>query len=169
MGTHYNLAHFLFPRRNPPFLSGEVLGQWHHIFIYSGSIVLLSFSNSHSSARPCASSESSSTVGSGGQFMTPFCYYLVESCLKTSYTEQNFGRRFFTCVNYKQGRSCGFFHWYDPPMCVHGKRVLRRLREKHERLNMEVDSHAPMAEHGTANTTAKLNLSSHSFVRSWKP
>ncbi|KAB1203412.1 hypothetical protein CJ030_MR8G000561 [Morella rubra] len=112
----------------------------------------------HSSARLCASSESSSTVGSGGQFMTPFYYCSIESCLKTSYTEQNFYRRFFTCVNYKQQRSYRFFHWYNPPMCVHDKRVLRRLREKHERLNMEVDSHAPMVEHETANTIAKLEL-----------
>ncbi|KAB1220594.1 hypothetical protein CJ030_MR3G015847 [Morella rubra] len=201
VGTHYNLAHFLFPRRNPPFLSGEVLSQWHHIckcsiilhFLVPGHILLInynisvlwvvviysniihcfrlfvlviysrtihywlsaSFSNSQSSARPCASSESSSTVGSGGQFRTPFCYCSVESCLKTSYTEQNFGRRFFTCVNYKQWRSCGFFHWYD--QCV-SMGVLRWLREKHKRLNMEVDSHAPMAQHGTANTTAKLEL-----------
>ncbi|KAB1210038.1 hypothetical protein CJ030_MR6G019430 [Morella rubra] len=85
-------------------------------------------------------------------------HLMVEACLKTSYTEQNFGCRLLSCVNYKFGRSCGFFHWYDPPMCVHSKKVLRRLWEKHENLNTEVDSHVSMAEHGTAHKNAELEV-----------
>ncbi|KAB1226952.1 hypothetical protein CJ030_MR1G022254 [Morella rubra] len=33
----------------------------------------------------------------------------------------------------KLKRACGFFAWVDPPMCEHGKRVLRRMRERQER------------------------------------
>ncbi|KAB1209263.1 hypothetical protein CJ030_MR6G007215 [Morella rubra] len=113
---------------------------------------------SHGSACPCGSSGSSSAIGSGGQVMTPCCYCSVEAYLKTSYIEQNFGRRFWSCVNYKLGRSCRFFHWYDPPMCVHGKRILRQLREKHESLSIEVDSHVSMAEHGTPQKNAELEV-----------
>ncbi|KAB1206038.1 hypothetical protein CJ030_MR7G009273 [Morella rubra] len=68
------------------------------------------------------------------------CYYSVEVSLKIAYTKGNFGLRFFGCVNHKFGRSCKFFRWYDPLMCCHGRRVLRHLREKHERVNMEATS-----------------------------
>ncbi|KAB1210103.1 hypothetical protein CJ030_MR6G003931 [Morella rubra] len=65
------------------------------------------------------------------------CYCGISTYMKTSYTKQNFGHRLFSCPNYKLKHACGFFAWVDPPMCEHGKRVLRRMRERQERLNVE--------------------------------
>lgn len=56
--------------------------------------------------------------------------------MKTSWTEVNPGKRFLTCS--KNGSNCGYFRWFDPPMCVRSKDIipglLRRL-SKAERKN----------------------------------
>ncbi|KAB1202296.1 hypothetical protein CJ030_MR8G008694 [Morella rubra] len=59
--------------------------------------------------------------------------------MKTSYTEHNFGRRFYSCPNYKIKRTFGFFAWVDPLMCDYGKRVLKRMRDMQKRLNFDIN------------------------------
>ncbi|KAH7858458.1 hypothetical protein Vadar_024084 [Vaccinium darrowii] len=48
------------------------------------------------------------------------CFCGERSPLRTSYTEENPGRRFLGCINYKTSRKCKHFEWVDPPMCVRG-------------------------------------------------
>ncbi|KAB1223873.1 hypothetical protein CJ030_MR2G000503 [Morella rubra] len=98
-------------------------------------------------------SGSTCTGGNGSSFRYPMCDCSVQASLKTTYTEGNFGRRFFACVNHKYGRSCNFFNWYDPPMCSYGRRVLRHLREKHERANMKATSSVATTEPNIASNT----------------
>ena len=51
----------------------------------------------------------------------------------TSWTDSNPRRRFWGCTNYRGDLNCGFFRWFDPPICARSKqiipRLLRRLRE----------------------------------------
>ncbi|KAB1199590.1 hypothetical protein CJ030_MR0G020158 [Morella rubra] len=107
---------------------------------------------------PSPSTASSATSIGGDSTKIPICYCGVESCLKTAYTEANFGRRFFSCVNHKFGRSCGFFMWFDPPMCIHGRRVLSRIRERHERtrVEIEIESHLKTKEDEYAKRIATM-------------
>ncbi|KAB1205560.1 hypothetical protein CJ030_MR7G000897 [Morella rubra] len=104
------------------------------------------------------SNGSTCTGGNGSSFRYPMCDCSVQASLKTAYTEGNFGRRFFACVNHKYGRSCNFFNWYDPPMCSYGRRVLRHLREKHERANMKATSSVATTEPNIASKHASLVL-----------
>ncbi|KAK4264571.1 hypothetical protein QN277_025730 [Acacia crassicarpa] len=55
--------------------------------------------------------------------------------LYTSWTEQNLGRRFFGCINYKHGRGYGFFKWHDDEMGARAKDVINELLEHVENLN----------------------------------
>ncbi|KAL0417369.1 UNVERIFIED_CONTAM: hypothetical protein Slati_3568800 [Sesamum latifolium] len=65
-----------------------------------------------------------------------------EARLKCPWTNDNPGRRFFACEDYKKtkhGRNgCDFFLWEDPPMCPRAMAVipglLRNLREKEEHI-----------------------------------
>ncbi|KAB1213173.1 hypothetical protein CJ030_MR5G021751 [Morella rubra] len=85
----------------------------------------------------------------------------------TAYIEVNFDRRFFGCVNYKFGRSCGFFMWFDPPMCVHERRVLTRIQERHERTHteFEIESHLKTKEDEYAKRTARMEEYGKHIVR----
>nr|XP_027102658.1 uncharacterized protein LOC113723898 [Coffea arabica] len=60
------------------------------------------------------------------------CHCGKASKLRTSWTDENPGRRFFCCENYGEGNGCGFFLWYDKPMCEQSKwlipSLLRRVR-----------------------------------------
>ena len=31
---------------------------------------------------------------------------------------------------FQKKRACGFFYWYDPPTCPHGRQVLPKLEDK---------------------------------------
>ncbi|KAB1227145.1 hypothetical protein CJ030_MR1G027736 [Morella rubra] len=86
---------------------------------------------------------SSWVTESGASSGGPQCYCGVTTYMKTSYTEHNFGRRFYSCPNYKIKRACEFFAWVDPPMCEHGKRVLKHMRDRQERLNVDKKSANP--------------------------
>ncbi|XP_062164990.1 uncharacterized protein At1g43920, Chloroplastic-like [Alnus glutinosa] len=68
----------------------------------------------------------------------PICLCGVPAPLKTSFTDENFGRLFYGCVNYEVGRSCGFFQWKDSEMCEHARRALARVQHRHAMLNKEV-------------------------------
>ncbi|KAK9065200.1 hypothetical protein SSX86_016583 [Deinandra increscens subsp. villosa] len=74
------------------------------------------------------------------------CYCRREATIRTSWTELNPGRRFYSCaldvrlivdrfLNFVsdsddcrklnvQGGNCGFFGWVDPPMCARSSEVI---------------------------------------------
>ncbi|XP_031127765.1 uncharacterized protein LOC116029862 [Ipomoea triloba] len=49
-----------------------------------------------------------------------------EMGLKTSWTNENPGRRYWECSRCKAD-SRGFVRWYDPPMCPRSKRIIPEL------------------------------------------
>ncbi|KAK4417213.1 hypothetical protein Salat_2546900 [Sesamum alatum] len=63
--------------------------------------------------------------------------------LKCSWTNENPGRRFYSCEDYKKIRhgrhGCDFFLWEDPPVCPRAMVVvpglLRNIREKEKRIS----------------------------------
>ncbi|KAK9290541.1 hypothetical protein L1049_008711 [Liquidambar formosana] len=50
----------------------------------------------------------------------------------TSWTENNLGRRFYGCPNYKANGSCGYFKWLDPPICIRARRIIPGLLKRIE-------------------------------------
>ncbi|KAB1201101.1 hypothetical protein CJ030_MR0G005099 [Morella rubra] len=86
---------------------------------------------------------SSWVTESGASSGGPQCYCGVTTYMKTSYTEHNFGRRFYSCPNYKIKHACEFFAWVDPPMCEHGKKVSKRMRDRQDCLNVDKKSANP--------------------------
>ncbi|XP_058198398.1 uncharacterized protein LOC131313922 [Rhododendron vialii] len=61
------------------------------------------------------------------------CFCGQRSPLRTSFTEENPGRRFVGCINYKTNCKCKFFDWIDPPTCTRGmdfgNHVIKMLRK----------------------------------------
>ncbi|KAB1205181.1 hypothetical protein CJ030_MR7G021991 [Morella rubra] len=55
------------------------------------------------------SSSNASTLTSS-PLPSRICNCGLEAILKTSFTEANFGRHFFSCVNYKYDKPCGYFY-----------------------------------------------------------
>ncbi|XP_050215892.1 uncharacterized protein LOC126666995 [Mercurialis annua] len=51
--------------------------------------------------------------------------------LYTSWTEKNPGRRFYGCVNYKNG-GCNFFEWHDKEMTGRAQHVINNLIAENE-------------------------------------
>ncbi|KAB1203141.1 hypothetical protein CJ030_MR8G027518 [Morella rubra] len=86
------------------------------------------------------------------------CYCSLEAILKTSFTEANFGCPFFRCVNYRYDKLCGYFSWYDPEMCHHGKRVLRRLQDRHEKINEKAARVESQSEKDSGKCTAIMDV-----------
>ncbi|PWA51891.1 zinc finger, GRF-type [Artemisia annua] len=62
-----------------------------------------------------------------------FCRCGRVCIIKTSWTDQHPGRRFYSCPI--EGSRCGWNDWYDPPMCQHAVQIIRgllRARNRHE-------------------------------------
>ena len=61
------------------------------------------------------------------------CFCGSKALLRTVHTENNIGRRFYGCPNYKSNIQCDFFKWFDPPISPRenefGIVMLRRLME----------------------------------------
>ncbi|CAI9087491.1 OLC1v1021567C1 [Oldenlandia corymbosa var. corymbosa] len=55
------------------------------------------------------------------------CYCGKASKLRTSWTDANPGRRFLCCKKYGRSSGCGFFQWYDKPMCEQSTWVIPSL------------------------------------------
>ncbi|CAK8562913.1 unnamed protein product [Lathyrus sativus] len=64
------------------------------------------------------------------------CWCELESLLMTSWTYDNFGRRFHGCGNFKVMRKkvCNYFQWFDEDMSRCAKDVIRSLKDKNEEL-----------------------------------
>ncbi|KAI8542917.1 hypothetical protein RHMOL_Rhmol08G0177100 [Rhododendron molle] len=55
------------------------------------------------------------------------CYYKKVGKVTTSWTDSNPERRFIGCEHYGQPGACGYFIWFDPPMCDRAKVVIPGL------------------------------------------
>ncbi|CAA0842005.1 zinc ion binding [Striga hermonthica] len=55
------------------------------------------------------------------------------SVVRTSWTFENPGRRFYSC-NYKRGGACKLFSWVDGPMCTRSKQLIPGLLRKSNEL-----------------------------------
>ena len=62
------------------------------------------------------------------------CYCPAQAPLNTTFTDENFGRRFWSCGKYKQNVNCGFFECKDPEMCPYGRRVIHQLQGRLDEL-----------------------------------
>jgi hypothetical protein len=63
-------------------------------------------------------SKTSSTASTHNLSKTRHCYCGLVSCIQTSRSEKNLGRRFFGCPKYGTGEPhCKFFEWVDAPFC----------------------------------------------------
>ncbi|GLT61026.1 hypothetical protein SLA2020_337620 [Shorea laevis] len=91
---------------------------------------------------------SSGSTQSGGATSADerVCYCGRPMIVRTAHTDQNYGRRFVSCENWKIKRECGFFEWLDPKMCEHGRRVVSRLKKWHDSLKEEAKQCQTMVE-----------------------
>nr|GMD07685.1 uncharacterized protein LOC109192855 [Ipomoea batatas] len=53
-----------------------------------------------------------------------------ELTLQTSWNYENPGRRFWNFVGINGMHSCGFFAWFDPPMCLWSKKIIPGLLKR---------------------------------------
>ncbi|PWA36196.1 zinc finger, GRF-type [Artemisia annua] len=53
-----------------------------------------------------------------------YCHCGLRAKIRTSWTALNPGRRFYSCP--KQD-DCGFFDWFDPPMCARAVNIIPGL------------------------------------------
>ncbi|KAK6121476.1 hypothetical protein DH2020_044784 [Rehmannia glutinosa] len=65
------------------------------------------------------------------------CYCGRRAVLRTSWTDDNPGRRFHSCLQYSGG-GCSFFDWEDPPMCRRSKVIIPGLLRKINALKEDV-------------------------------
>ncbi|KAF3649875.1 hypothetical protein FXO37_18745 [Capsicum annuum] len=59
-----------------------------------------------------------------------YCKCGNEALLKTSWTQQNFGRRFFMCKNLKKWNGCDYFDWYEERHSSQANRLIWGLLKK---------------------------------------
>ncbi|KAK1577200.1 hypothetical protein Q3G72_019744 [Acer saccharum] len=61
------------------------------------------------------------------------CLYGTSARRFTSWIDSNLGRRLWGCSRFWGDANCGFFRWYDSPMCARSKIIihglLRRIQE----------------------------------------
>ncbi|XP_017225141.1 uncharacterized protein LOC108201361 [Daucus carota subsp. sativus] len=81
------------------------------------------------------SSYSSSTVQN-----TDLCQCGLVPVLKTSWTDNNPGRRFWSCRMYLRNKrkGCGYYRWHDPPVEGRSKNIIPDLLRKIEMLEEEI-------------------------------
>ncbi|KAL4378190.1 hypothetical protein GQ457_02G022010 [Hibiscus cannabinus] len=73
--------------------------------------------------------------------MNHLCFCGLPCDLRTAWSSNNPGRRFFGCKNYGKSRfqsSCNFFRWHDPPITARQKIVVLRLLKKINRMEREI-------------------------------
>ncbi|KAK6140482.1 hypothetical protein DH2020_025763 [Rehmannia glutinosa] len=64
------------------------------------------------------------------------CYCGRRAVIRTSWMNENPGRRFLSCLNYKDG-GCGYFHWQESPLCDRARTIIPGLLRKINRLDDE--------------------------------
>ncbi|KAL8248771.1 hypothetical protein R6Q59_005639 [Mikania micrantha] len=56
--------------------------------------------------------------------------------VRTSWTNQNPGRRFYSCP--MQGTKCRFIGWVDPPMCPRSKEIIPDLLKSKNKVDLDM-------------------------------
>ncbi|KAL8240885.1 hypothetical protein R6Q59_014240 [Mikania micrantha] len=56
--------------------------------------------------------------------------------VRTSWTDQNPGRRFYSCP--MQGTKCQFIGWVDPPMCPRSKEIIPGLLKSKNKVDLDM-------------------------------
>ncbi|KAL3655673.1 hypothetical protein CASFOL_000069 [Castilleja foliolosa] len=94
------------------------------------------------------------------------CHCGIQLELVTSWTDDNPGRRFQACPNYKMPSCCGFFRWFDEEMCSRSKEqennkfvqvVLERQANVLEKHSVVMEKHSAVIE-DQRNLTAELQM-----------
>uniref|UniRef100_A0A5B7ACY3 GRF-type domain-containing protein n=1 Tax=Davidia involucrata TaxID=16924 RepID=A0A5B7ACY3_DAVIN len=67
-----------------------------------------------------------------------YCHCGKRAIIRTSWTDLNPGRRFHGCEKSGDHSGCGFFNWYDPPICNRARQVIPGLLRSMTRLEIEV-------------------------------
>ncbi|KAL8040561.1 hypothetical protein ABFX02_10G106700 [Erythranthe guttata] len=57
---------------------------------------------------------------------------------RTSWTERNPGRRYNTCIKYKEPSGCNFFAWIDPPMGYRATHIIPGLLRRVNGYEVEI-------------------------------
>ncbi|KAL3627308.1 hypothetical protein CASFOL_028671 [Castilleja foliolosa] len=90
------------------------------------------------------------------------CHCGIQLELVTSWTDDNPGRRFQACPNYKMPSCCGFFRWFDEKMSEQEKNkfvqvVLERQANVLEKHSAVMEKHSAVIE-DQRNLTAELQM-----------
>ncbi|CAA0827603.1 Unknown protein [Striga hermonthica] len=78
----------------------------------------------------------SSSVGNSG---IVFCHCGKRAQVRTSWTQENPGRRFNGCKDWNRG-GCTFFFWADPPIPNRASEIISTLHTENEILESELKS-----------------------------
>ncbi|KAI7749608.1 hypothetical protein M8C21_030121 [Ambrosia artemisiifolia] len=65
------------------------------------------------------------------------CHFGLEAIGKTSWTNENPGRQFYTCP--LENNVCQYFNWLDPPMCQRSNMIIPGLLRSKNRLEQEIN------------------------------
>ncbi|GER30819.1 GRF zinc finger containing protein, partial [Striga asiatica] len=68
-----------------------------------------------------------------------YCYCGERPVIRTSWTSDNLGCRFRSCIEYEgeENPGCNFFSWVDPPMCRRSTEIIPGLLRKSNVLRAE--------------------------------
>ncbi|GMP85905.1 hypothetical protein CsSME_00038887 [Camellia sinensis var. sinensis] len=69
------------------------------------------------------------------------CLCRMKAQLKTSWMENNPGRRFLRCPQYGSRRACGFYLWVDPALCPRVREIIPRLLQRTIMLEEQLKMH----------------------------
>ncbi|GAV82871.1 zf-GRF domain-containing protein [Cephalotus follicularis] len=75
------------------------------------------------------SSQQSSNFDIDREENASYCHYRSKSSRKTSLSNDNSGRRFYSCPNYKSSKHCKFFIWYNIEILERANDVMRQQRD----------------------------------------
>ncbi|KAE9467288.1 hypothetical protein C3L33_00795, partial [Rhododendron williamsianum] len=84
------------------------------------------------------SNSSSSTNYHSSPNPSVMCLCGIRAPLRTSNSEDNPGRRFFGCINYKEYNGCTYFDWFDPPTYARGMDYGRKMVRKNLALEAQI-------------------------------
>ncbi|KAL8159889.1 hypothetical protein V2J09_001426 [Rumex salicifolius] len=93
------------------------------------------------------------------------CDCEIQAIINTTYSEQNYGRRFYSYPNYDRDEDqfCGFFMWIDTPFDRHTSNVIRKLTQRQKDLqeqNIELAKKLQAKDEKLLQTKAPANLNS---------
>ncbi|XP_075668549.1 uncharacterized protein LOC142638397 [Castanea sativa] len=117
----------------------------------------------HQHHQPSTMSSSTSSHAPGSPWMQ-FCHCGKIAPVKTSWTGENIGRRFWACEKYGVDDTCGYFVWLDPPPCARGRELLPLLREKIDSLEKEVAASHAKEKNERINTKVGMILCFGTFA-----